>query len=66
MAVRTAGFMERMARMGLGVVEPHVGATVLGQVMADAWAPLRGHFSQHALFTGAPSHSIVELLILHQ
>ena len=32
MAVRTPGFMQRMARMGLGTVEPPVGLAVLAQV----------------------------------
>ena len=52
MAVRTPGFMERMAKYGLGIVEPHVGITVLAQVVSTAWAPLATRFNQHALFTG--------------
>ena len=52
MAVRTPGFMERMARLGLGIVEPHVGVTVLAQVLGIAADPLRSSFNQHALFTG--------------
>lgn len=52
MAIRTPGFMERMARMGLGVVEPDVGVTVLAEVLGIAWNPLRSRINQHALFTG--------------
>ena len=52
MAVRTPGFMERMARLGLGIVEPYVGVTVLAQVLSIAWSPLRSKVNQHALFTG--------------
>lgn len=53
MAIRTPGFMERMARLGLGVVEPEVGVTVLARVLGIAWKPLRSHVNQHALFTGS-------------
>ena len=52
MAVRTPGFMERMARLGLGIVEPYVGVTVLAQVLSVAWNPLQSRFNQSALFTG--------------
>ena len=52
MAIRTPGFMERMARLGLGIVEPHVGITVLAQVLSIAWTPLASRFDQQALFTG--------------
>lgn len=52
MAVRTPGFMERMARLGLGIVAPYVGITVLQQVLSIAWIPLASRFNQHALFTG--------------
>lgn len=52
MAVRTPGFMERMAKYGLGIVEPHVGITVLAQVLLCAQTPLASRFPQHALFTG--------------
>lgn len=52
MAIRTPGFMERMARLGLGVVEPHVGVSVLAKVLGIAWTPLLSRFNQHALFTG--------------
>ena len=52
MAVRTPGFMERMAKYGLGIVKPHVGITVLAQVMSFAYTPVASRFNQHALFTG--------------
>lgn len=51
MAVAVAGFMERMARMGLGIVRPAVGLSVLAQVLHSAWQP---RAAQHALFVGAP------------
>lgn len=50
MAVTVAGFMERMARLGLGVVRPAVGLSVLAQVLASAWQPSA---AQRALFVGA-------------
>lgn len=56
MAVRTPGFMERMARLGLGIVEPYVGVTVLAQVLSIACSPLRSSVNQHALFTGGTSY----------
>lgn len=56
MAVRTPGFMERMAKYGLGIVEPHVGISVLIQVLSYAWTPLATRFNQHALFTGKLLH----------
>ena len=50
MAVTVAGFMERMARLGLSVVQPAVGLSVLAQVLASAWQPSA---AQRALFVGA-------------
>jgi hypothetical protein len=47
--------MERMARLGLGIVEPYVGVTVLAQIIGIAYSPLRSRFNQHALFTGTSS-----------
>lgn len=52
MAVRTPGFMERMARMGLGIVQPLRGVAVLAQLVQGAWRPLGSPLSQHALFVG--------------
>ena len=60
MAVRTPGFMERMAKYGLGIVEPYVGIAVLAKVMGYAWAPLTSRFDQQSLFTGA---TIQQLLL---
>ena len=54
MAVRTPGFMERMARMGLGVVQPQRGVAVLAQLLQEAWKPLGSPLAQHALFVGMP------------
>ena len=51
MALAVAGFMERMARMGLGVVRPAVGLSVLAQVLRSAWQPCA---DQRAIFVGAP------------
>ena len=45
MAVRTPGFMERMARMGLGTVEPPVGLAVLAQVAVCPIIELRNALS---------------------
>ena len=50
MAVTVAGFMERMARLGLGIVRPNVGLSVLAQVLNSAWQPAA---AQRALFVGA-------------
>lgn len=60
MAVRTPGFMERMAKYGLGIVEPYVGITVLAKVMSYAWAPLATKFDEHALFTGEISLALAK------
>ena len=54
MAVRTPGFMERMARMGLGIVQPFQGVAVLSQLLQAAWAPLGRPMAQHALHVGEP------------
>ena len=54
MAVRTPGFMERMARMGLGIVQPFQGVAVLAQLLQAAWAPLGRPLVQHALHVGEP------------
>ena len=50
MALRVAGFLERMARLGLGVVQPAAGLAALAQVLAGAWRPSP---AQRALFVGA-------------
>ena len=55
MAVRTPGFMERMARMGLGTVQPFHGVSVLAQLLQGAWRPLGSPLAQHALFVGEPA-----------
>lgn len=55
MAVDVAGFMQRMTRMGLGVLSPAVGLSVLAQVLHSAWRPATT--SQRALFVGAHSTS---------
>lgn len=39
MALRVPGFMERMARLGLGVLQPPAGLAVLAQVLRGAWRP---------------------------
>ena len=39
MAVAVAGFMERMHRIGLGVLRPAVGLSVLAQALHSAWKP---------------------------
>ena len=52
MAVRTPGFMERMARMGLGIVQPYQGVAVLAQLLQAAWAPLGSPLVQLALHVG--------------
>ena len=54
MAVRTPGFMERMARMGLGIVQPLQGVAVLARLLQAAWAPLGRPLAQHALHVGEP------------
>lgn len=44
--------MERMARMGLGIVQPAVGLSVLAHVLAGAWTPGVLPLQQRALFVG--------------
>lgn len=39
MAAQVTGFMERMARIGLGVLPPATGLAVLANVLQAAWAP---------------------------
>ena len=39
MAIRTPGFMERMARMGLGIVQPATGLSILNRLLSFAWRP---------------------------
>lgn len=39
MAVQVAGFMERMARMGLGVLPPPRGLAALARALKMAWSP---------------------------
>ncbi len=51
MAIRVPGFMERMARRGLGVVQPAVGLAIMARALAAAWRPLSGQPGT-ALFTG--------------
>ena len=41
MATRVRGFMDRMARMGLGVLQPAQGLAVVGRVLAAAASPFR-------------------------
>ena len=63
MALRVAGFMERMARLGLGVVQPAAGLAALAQVLAGA---LRPSPAQRALFVGAhPTQSCCSCPSLH-
>lgn len=52
MAVRVPGFMERMARMGLGIVQPAVGLGIINQLIHTSWRPARTPFTQQALFVG--------------
>ncbi|KAK9803996.1 hypothetical protein WJX72_011444 [[Myrmecia] bisecta] len=52
MAVRVPGFMERMARMGLGIVQPAVGLGVLAQLLQGAWRPAQSIPSPQAVFVG--------------
>ena len=49
MALRVPGFMERMARAGLGVLRPAAGLAVLAQVLRGAWRPAAG---QRAVVVG--------------
>ena len=65
MAVRTPGFMERMARMGLGIVQPAMGLSVLAQLVAGAWSALDQPLRQHALFVGKVPHDTVQNAISH-
>ena len=39
MAVQVAGFMQRMARLGLGVLPPPIGLDALSHALRTAWAP---------------------------
>lgn len=39
MAVQVTGFMERMARMGLGILLPPTGLAALSHVLQSAWNP---------------------------
>lgn len=39
MAIRTPGFMERMARMGLGIVQPATGLSILNRLLNLTWRP---------------------------
>jgi len=39
MAVQVTGFMERMARMGLGILLPPIGLAALSHVLQSAWTP---------------------------
>ena len=39
MAVQVAGFMERMKRMGLGVLPPPQGLAALARALKMAWSP---------------------------
>lgn len=60
MAIRVAGFMERMARRGLGIVQPAVGLAIMARAVLSAWRPA-GSPSGTSLFTGSspqPSTSI--------
>jgi hypothetical protein len=51
MAVAVAGFMARMARMGLGVLRPAVGLSVLAAALETAWRPSA---YQRAVIVGEP------------
>ena len=46
--------MERMARLGLGVMHPVTGLAVLAQVLTSAWRRGPHMPAQSALLTGAP------------
>ncbi len=39
MAVQVAGFMQRMARLGLGVLPPPTGLAALSHALRCAWVP---------------------------
>lgn len=39
MAERTPGFVKRMERQGLGILQPEVGVSLLARVLASAAAP---------------------------
>ena len=49
MALRVPGFMERMARLGLGVLQPPAGLAALAQVLRGVWRPATG---QRAVVVG--------------
>lgn len=51
MAIRVAGFMERMARRGLGIVQPAVGLAIMARAVLSAWQPAASP-SGTSLFTG--------------
>ena len=56
MAIEVPGFIERMARMGLGVFLPRIGLAILGDTLHAAWASLPalstpvtvGNYTMHA------------------
>ena len=59
MAIEVPGFIERMARMGLGILPPRIGLAILGDTLHAAWAskslistPVTiGNCTIHAAFT---------------
>ena len=42
MADRTPGFVTRMERQGLGILQPEVGVSLLARVLASAATPAAG------------------------
>jgi hypothetical protein len=53
MAVRNKGFIERMERMGLGIVDPDVGLSVMARLLAEtAVASSPDSSWQRALYVG--------------
>ena len=53
MATRVRGFMDRMARMGLGVLQPAQGLGVIGRVLAAAASPLQTQPPRSPVLVGA-------------
>ena len=53
MATRVRGFMDRMARMGLGVLPPAQGLAVIGRVLAAAATPFQSPPPLNPVLVGA-------------
>ncbi len=53
MATRVRGFMDRMARMGLGVLQPAQGLAVIGRVLAAAASPFQSLLPLSPVLVGA-------------